>query len=131
MPKPISPTRFAIPLLIIALGVGWLLTTQGYVPSVDWLWTIGLAGIGVLTFAFCGIDKLSMVVGPFFLTASLLSFLRQSGRIKLETEVPILIIMIGVLLLIVQFPAVPKPKWFVEPAEPEKSEASVPRKLKA
>ena len=55
-----------------------------------------------------------MVIGPFFIVTSCLSVLRQTGRIGFNVEVPILVIVAGVLLLIARLPIVPVPKWFYE-----------------
>jgi hypothetical protein len=117
-----------IPILIITVGVGWLLTAQGFAPGVNWIWTLGLAVVGILTLVVSkGFDKASVVIGPFFLLASLLSVLRQMGNVRLEIEVPLLVISIGVLLLVAQMPSVPKPGWFIESAPGEPSGA--PKKL--
>ncbi|QDT76698.1 hypothetical protein Mal35_01170 [Gimesia maris] len=102
-----------LPLLIICIGTGWLLTTLGIVPHINWIWTLGLAGIGVLSFAVNGIDKSTVVMGPFFIIASCLSVLRQTGRISLDVEVPILVIVIGCLLLIARSKSIPLPDWMV------------------
>jgi hypothetical protein len=116
--------------LIIVVGVGWLLTGLGIGPGIDWIWTLGLGVIGVLAFVVSkGFDKISVVIAPFFLLASLLSVLRQTGQLSLNIEVPILVISIGVLLLVAQLPAVPKPDWVVEP--PARSEEpTAPKKLR-
>jgi len=109
-----SRAPLVIPILIIVVGVGWLLTAQGFAPSINWIWTLGLGVVGILTFVVSkGFDKVSMVIGPFFLLASLLSVLRQTGQLRLDIEVPLLVISIGVLLLVAQLPAIPKPGWFV------------------
>jgi len=113
-----------IPILIIVVGVGWLLTAQGFGPDINWVWTLGLGAIGILTFVVSGFDKFSAVIGPFFLLASLLSILRQTDRLSLDIEVPILVISIGALLLLAQLPLIPKPGWLVplpsRPAEQSK-----------
>jgi hypothetical protein len=100
-----------IPLLLITVGVGWLLTVLGYAPKIDWIWTLGLALAGLLTFVLGGFDKFTVVAGPFFIIASLLSVLRQTERLDLDVEVPVLVIIVGVLLLIARTPAIPNPKW--------------------
>lgn len=100
-------------LLIIGIGTGWLLTTLGIVPGINWIWTLGLAVIGVLSFAVSGIDKSTVLLGPFFIIASCLSVLRQTGRITLDVEVPILVIVIGCLLLVARSKAIPLPDWMV------------------
>lgn len=102
-----------VPLLMITVGVGWLLTTLGVGPGIDWVWTLGLAMVGLMTFAVAGIDKGSVVIGPFFLVASFLSVLRQTDRLRIDVEVPILVILGGVLLLIARSPAIPIPKWII------------------
>ena len=117
-----------IPVLIIVVGVGWLLTAQGVNPQINWIWTLGLGAIGILTFVVSGFDKVTIVLGPFLLLASLLSVLRQTGRLSLEIEVPVLVISIGVLLLVAQLPLIPKPGWFVP--TPPAEETSQPRKLR-
>jgi hypothetical protein len=102
-------------LLIITVGVGWLLSAQGFGRGIDWVWTLGLGMVGIATFVLSGgPDKLSVVLGPFFLVSSLLSVLRQTDRLKIDTEVPILVILIGVLLLIAQMRAIPMPRWMVD-----------------
>jgi hypothetical protein len=127
-----SNTRkaLAIPILIIAVGVGWLLTVQGFGPGINWVWTFGLGAIGILAFLVSGFDKVSVVVGPFFLLASLLSILRQTDQLSQDSEVPILVISIGVLLLIAQLPTIPRPGWFEPMPNPETPGGSTPKKLR-
>ncbi|QDT40077.1 hypothetical protein Pan241w_01300 [Gimesia alba] len=98
-----------LPLLIIAIGSGWLLTTLGLVPGLNWIWVLGLAIIGLLSFAVSGLDKSSVVIGPFFLIASCLSVLRQTEQLSFDVEVPVLVIVIGVLLLIARSKSIPSP----------------------
>jgi hypothetical protein len=103
-----------IPILLITLGTGWLLTTLGIVPQIDWVWTLGLVLVGILVFVIGGFDKVTVAIGPFFLIASLLSVLRQTGRLATNVEVPLLVIAAGVLLLLAQLKAIPAPKWLIE-----------------
>lgn len=103
-----------LPVLLIAVGVGWLLTSLGFAPGIDWIWTLGLAAVGILTLAIGGIDKFTVVVGPFFILASFLSLLRQTERLPLNVEVPILVIAAGVLLLIARGRAIAPAKWLIE-----------------
>lgn len=104
--------RLLVPILSIAVGVGLLLTNLGLMPGVDWLWPSCLAAIGIATFALSGVDRFSVVVGPFFIAAALLSGLRQVGQIKLEIELPILFIIFGVLWAIAVTAPLSTPKWF-------------------
>jgi hypothetical protein len=102
------------PILLITLGTGWLITTLGVLPGVDWIWTLGLAVVGLLTFVLGGFDKLTVVVGPFLLVASCLSVLRQTGRLHLDVEVPVLVILAGILILIARSPGIPVPRWLLD-----------------
>lgn len=120
--KPDKKT-LVLPILLIAVGVGWLLTTLGVVPGVDWVWTFGLAAFGLLTFAVGGLDKVTVVIGPFFILASCLSILRQTDRLHIDVEVPILVIIAGVLLLAARAPAIPAPKWLIEIPRASEDEA--------
>jgi hypothetical protein len=99
------------PLLLVAVGSGWLLSALEVLPDVNWVWTFGLAAAGILPIVVGGIDKASVVVGPLFLAASGLSAMRQLGRIPLEIELPILVILTGLLVLLAHHPAFPAPKW--------------------
>jgi hypothetical protein len=111
--KPDKKTLL-LPILLITIGIGWLLSTLGVAPKIDWIWTLGLAATGFLAFAIWGFDKATIVIGPFFLAASLLSVLRQTERITMDLEVPILVIFSGVLLLFARMPIFPSPKWMID-----------------
>lgn len=112
----------ALPILLIGLGIGWLLSAMDLMPGIDWVWSVGLATIGVLTFLVGGVDKVTVAIGPFFLLASLLSLMRQTGRLKMDIEIPILVIAAGLLLLIARHPAIPSPRWMVPPRGPRTGE---------
>lgn len=112
---------FVLAVLIIVLGVAWLLSARGVGLGVNWIWTLGLGTVGVLTFVLSGgLDKFSVVFGPFFIACSVLSILRQSGTLALDTELPVLVILIGVLLLVAQMRFVPPPKWFAPLGPPSR-----------
>jgi hypothetical protein len=119
-----SMKRLAIPIMITALGVAWLLTAQEVLPAVSWPWTIGLAVAGLLSFIYLGFNKLSFVAGLFFLIASVVSLLRQTGRLAPDLEIPLLVIIFGLLLLLAQVLRLPRPAWIIEeeqrrrPADP-------------
>lgn len=99
------------PALLIIVGTGWLLTTIGIIPEVNWVWTLTLAGAGLLTLLLSGFDKVTFVVGSFLILTSGLSLLRQTGRLHIDLEIPILVIAAGVLLFIARLPFIPPPKW--------------------
>ncbi len=107
-----------LPVLLIAVGVGWLLTVLGVAPGIDWVWTLALAVVGFLVFLVGGFDKVTFATGTFFIVTSCLSVLRQTDRITIDVEMPILVVVAGVLLLIVRHRAIPAPQWILERARP-------------
>lgn len=102
------------PILLITLGVGWLLTTLSVIPGIDWVWTLGLAVVGLLVLVVGGVNKLSVVAGPFLLIASGLSVLRQTGRLHVDIEVPVLVIVTGLLWLVARHRSIPAPGFLQE-----------------
>jgi len=109
----------AAPILVIALGTGWLLSVQQVAPGVDWIWTLGLGVTGLLI-VWASFDKVTAVVGPFLLAASCLSILRQTGRLNINAEVPVLVIVFGTLMLLAKLLPIPRPKWIADPPAEEK-----------
>ena len=132
-----SKKPVVLALLIITLGVAWLLATLADVPGinrvlalslgfmppgwdakqvapgVNWGLTLSLGIVGVMAFVVSsGVDKVNIVVGPYGLFLSLLLLLRPSKLLSLDAEIPISVIVIGVLMLISQFQVIPLPKWF-------------------
>jgi hypothetical protein len=103
-----------LPVMLITVGAGWLLSSLDVFPEIDWIWTLGLAVVGFLVIAIGGFDKFTLAVGPFFMIAACLSVLRQLGRLPLDVEVPILVITSGVLMLLVRSPRVATPSWLLE-----------------
>ncbi|MGI8979910.1 MAG: hypothetical protein ACR2FY_11855 [Pirellulaceae bacterium] len=109
----VSKGPIVLAVAIIAVGAGWLMTELNQASGMNWVWTLGLFAVGILTFLVSGgFDKVSLVVGPFFILAGAMSILRQRDVIAPALEAPILVTAVGVLLLAVQWPAVPLPKWY-------------------
>jgi len=96
-----------ISLVVIAIGLAWLLNATHVIRGVDWIWTSLLAIAGLLTLAWGRINKLTFVIGAFLVVGSIFSVLRQTGRIAMEVEVPILMMVFGAILLVAQLPAIP------------------------
>jgi hypothetical protein len=101
-------------VLLVAVGGGWLLSSLGFIPTVDWAWTLGLAVVGVLAVALSGFDKVSFVVSGFFGLASLFSIFRQTRLLSMDVEVPLLVLSAGLLLLMARSRAIPMPRWLNE-----------------
>lgn len=106
MPRTLLPSIF-----VTAFGFAWLISALGVIPQVNWIWTIGLGVVGLSTIAYQGINKLSVIVGPGFIVASLFSFLRQLDFLTLEVEAPMLVIVTGILMGLAHLQSIPKPTW--------------------
>jgi hypothetical protein len=122
----VEKNSIAVPIVLIALGFGWLLTAHGVLPGVNWIWILALGIAGVLVLAVGGIDKLTIVLGPFLMACSCLSLLRQTGYLDINTEVPLLVIVGGVLMLIPYIVPVPTPTWYLAAKEAERHDSPAP-----
>ena len=110
MPPTRQPLIFGISL--IALGAGWLLNNLQITPDVNWVWTLALGIAGIAFVVTGGINKITVILGPFLVTASVLSYLRQSGELSAAYEMPGLTALLGVLLLVAYMRIVPPPPWY-------------------
>ena len=102
--------KLVVPVLTIVVGMTWLLNVLGIMPGIDWIWTVGLAAAGILTVAIGGLNKVTIVTGPFLLVASVCSLLRQTGRLAVDREIPVLVIVLGILMLVSQLSRLPTPE---------------------
>lgn len=110
--------KLIVPIFTIVVGVTWLLNVLGVVPGVDWIWAGGLAAAGVLSLSVGGLNKLNVVTGPFLITASVCSVLRQTGRLSIDHEIPVLVIVLGLLMLVSQLSPLPVPETFRDENQP-------------
>ena len=108
------------PALVIVMGIAWLLNVVGMLPGVDWLWTVGVAAVGILVLTFGGINRVTVVVCPTLIVASIFSVMRQTGRLSFDKEVPFLTIALGVFWLLASATKVPLPKALLPEEETRK-----------
>jgi hypothetical protein len=101
---------FVISLLTIGLGAAWLLNMFPNIDNIRWVYTLGLGLIGLLLLALCGVNKLTIVTGPFLMIAAAFTILRQSGHLNVQ-EMPSLVIALGLLMLISVLTPIPAPGW--------------------
>jgi hypothetical protein len=101
--------KFAAPIIVVMLGVSWLLDTWDVAAGVNWVLTVGLATGGICVLVVGGIDKLTVVVGPFLIAVSACRLLLQIGSLAECVERPIYVIVLGCLLLFAQVPRIPTP----------------------
>ncbi len=104
-----SKLYYAVPVYIIILGIAWLLNVTHATPKINWVATIGIAGIGVLVIFIFSLNKVTVVGGSLLIAASVCSFFEHIGVLQKAWEVPIIVILLGCLLLVVQ--AMKLPTW--------------------
>lgn len=92
--------KLIVPIFTMVVGIAWLLNSYDVIKGVDWIWSGGLASAGVLCLWIGGFNRLTVVIGPFLISASVLSILRQTDRILLNREIPILVIILGFLMIL-------------------------------
>ncbi len=109
--------RFILPIIVLTLGIGHLLNIKGFIPQVDWLWT-GLLGVsGLMLLALGKRDKMTYTLGPWLIVASISSILRETDKLDIKTEAPILIIALGAFLLISETLKLPTPEYLKNEAK--------------
>ncbi|MAV36912.1 MAG: hypothetical protein CMJ59_15805 [Planctomycetaceae bacterium] len=126
---PINATRSSlktaiVPVLLVAIGAGSLLSQYDLLPEINEVWSLGLVLVGGLSFLVGGYNKATVVIGPFFLIAALLSVLRQLDYISIEREIPIILISAGMLMLFARSAAIPNPPWLERSSDPTESTGS-------
>jgi hypothetical protein len=97
----------AISFLIVALGVAWLLNAMRVAEGLDWIWIIGLGVSGILLLTVTRLDRFNFVAGLSLIVSSVLAALRQSGKLSINIEAPVLFITVGILLLLAQLLPLP------------------------
>ena len=107
-----------VPLLIIATGIGWMLTTNDIMPGVNWAFVLVMAVLGILTL-LNKLTKLSIVLGPILLIGSVVMVMLQTEKLKIEMGLPVLVIAFGLLMLIARFSSLPDGLKGDEPETPE------------
>jgi len=96
-----------VPVLLVFVGVGWLLNTLDIVPGVNWAYTLGVGAVG-LVLLLQGLNRFSFVVGTFLIVGAFCSYLRQTGYLKVEVQVPIMVVLLGVLMLVAPYTGLPQ-----------------------
>ena len=106
-----SPTKkFLLPFIIVVIGLGWLLQRLELISSFELYWTIGLAAAGIYFFVVGGFNRDTFLLGTFFLICALFSLLRSINLLRLTVELPVLVIIFGLLMAIRNSGVIPEAK---------------------
>ncbi len=91
-----------LPILIIAVGTGWLLSAKNIMPGVDWALVLSMSSLGLLIL-LSKLSPTSIVLGPILLLSAFLMVMLQSHQIDVDLFLPIIVISFGLLMLISRF----------------------------
>jgi len=97
--KRFSTPWFVLGTTVMVVGFISLMVALDYLPDINWVWVLTLLALAGISLAG-GINKVSFVAAGTFFAASLGSVLRQTGRVSLNVEIPVLIMFTGLLILI-------------------------------
>ena len=89
-----------LPVLLIAIGAGWLMNELDLFPSLTWMAILGLTLSGLAVLAIEGVNKSTIVVGPMLIAAGTTTFLRQQYQLPWSIQWPALMILCGLVMLV-------------------------------
>lgn len=97
----------SLPVTLIVVGLGWLLWEFRLFPDVDWIVSLGFVAVGVAVLALDGINKNSVVIGPFLIATGIAWFLHDRFGTTWRLIIPAMLVLLGVLMLVARSPGVP------------------------
>ena len=92
--------KLIVPFLVTIFGICWLLAEMKIFDIGKMLWTLGLLSSGILYLTYLGFSKTTFVIGSMLIIGSGLSLLRYNGKLTIEHELPVMVVILGVLLAI-------------------------------
>jgi hypothetical protein len=90
--------QLTAPLILIAVGIGWLLHSQKIIPGVNWIWILLLGTVGACILMVGKMSRTSLITGPFLIAWAGITFAKQIDALPENIEGPALVIIFGVLL---------------------------------
>jgi hypothetical protein len=97
----------SLPITLIVVGVIGLIWYFRWLPDIDWIIALGFIAGGVAVLVVDGINKNSIVSGPFLIAVGIAWALRDQYRISWSLIIPALLVLLGVLMLIARNPKIP------------------------
>ena len=90
----------SLPVTLIVVGLGWLLWEFRLFPDVDWIISLGFVAGGVLVLVLDGINRNSVVIGPFLVAIGVAWFVHDRYAASWRLIVPVMLVVLGALMLI-------------------------------
>jgi hypothetical protein len=97
----------SLPVTLIVVGLGWLLWEFRLFPDVDWIIGLGFIAGGIAVMAIDGINKSSVVIGPFLIAIGIAWLLHDRYGTNWRYIVPVMLVLLGALMLVARSPKVP------------------------
>jgi hypothetical protein len=98
----------SLPVTLIAVGLGWLLWEFRLFPDIDWVISLAFIAAGVALMAIDGINKNTIVVGPFLIGIGAAWLLHDRYGTHWRYIVPVMLVFLGLLMLVARSSRVPE-----------------------
>ncbi|AMC33697.1 hypothetical protein [Janthinobacterium sp. B9-8] len=89
-----------LPIVLIAIGGGWLVNELQLMPQISTLIILGLIGAGIAVLAVEGLNKSSVVTAPMLIATGFAIYLKDYHAIGLKLSIPALMVLAGILMLL-------------------------------
>ena len=90
----------SLPVTLIIVGLGWLLWEFRLFPDVDWIISLGFIVGGIAVLVLDGVNKNSIVVGPFLVAIGIAWFMHDRYATTWRVILPLMLVVLGALMLI-------------------------------
>jgi hypothetical protein len=97
----------SLPITLIVVGIIGLVWYFRWLPDIDWIISLGFIAGGVAVLVIDGINKNSIVTGPFLIAVGIAWALRDRYRVSWSLIIPALLVLLGALMLLARNPKVP------------------------
>lgn len=98
----------SLPVTLIVVGLGWLLWEFRLFPDVDWIIGLGFIAGGIAVMAIDGVNKNSVVIGPFLVAIGIAWLAHDRYGIHWRLLIPVMLVLLGALMLVARSPKVPE-----------------------
>jgi hypothetical protein len=98
----------SLPVALIVVGLGWLLWEFRLFPDLDWIIALGFVIGGVLVLVIDGINKNSIVLGPFLVGIGVAWFVHDRYFMPWRVMIPGLLVLLGLLMLVARSTRIPE-----------------------
>jgi hypothetical protein len=97
----------SLPVTLIVVGLGWLLWEFRLFPDVDWIISLGFIAGGIAVLAIDGINRNSIVIGPFLVAVGIAWLLHDRYWVSWRLIIPVMLVLLGMLMLVARSPKIP------------------------